>query len=113
MKCERYEKKIINCTCLKKCILFLLIGFFVYCEWECINAIIISWNDESALLCIYFAEIIGHQPQSLQSPPSSPPSVGLGVSTGDDGAVVETGVDDTFPLGVAVGAIVEAGVGVD
>ena len=59
MKCERYEKNIINCTCLKKCVLFLLIGFFVYCEWECINAIIISWHDESALLCIYFAEIIG------------------------------------------------------
>lgn len=48
MKCERYEKNIINCTCLKKCVLFLLIGFFVYCEWECINAIIISWHDESA-----------------------------------------------------------------
>ena len=58
MKCEYYEKKMINCTFIKKCILFLL-GFFVYCEWGCINAIIIFWHNELALMGIYFAEIIG------------------------------------------------------
>ena len=59
MKCEHYEKKMINCIFLKKFILFLFIGFFVYCEWECLNMILIFWYDESALLGIYFAEIIG------------------------------------------------------
>lgn len=59
MKCEHYEKKMINCIFLKKFILFLFIGFFVYCEWECLNMILIFWHDESALLGIYFAEIIG------------------------------------------------------
>ena len=49
----------INCIFLKKFILFLFIGFFVYCEWECLNMILIFWYDESALLGIYFAEIIG------------------------------------------------------
>lgn len=53
------KKRLLIGQFLKKCILFLLIGFFVYCEWGCINAIIIFWHNELALMGIYFAEIIG------------------------------------------------------
>lgn len=53
------KKRLLIGQFLKKCILFLLIGFFVYCEWECLNTIIIFWHNELALMGIYFAEIIG------------------------------------------------------
>ena len=53
------KKRLLIGQFLKKCILFLLIGFFVYCEWGCLNTIIIFWHNELALMGIYFAEIIG------------------------------------------------------